>query len=195
MLKCSLCCTPCIKHNDLLDSCDIAKVLSFPYWHNNFRTKPTLSLSYSHSFDIHFKHLKSAGNDKVSLINPPAQKTSRQWQSAPYANSVRYFRRQDTLTMQSCRPRVLADTPSRRLSQCPAFNTRVYWCTLHTFFTSSTVTLSLGRPHLSCTDARPEAHAGTRVLTQRCADPRTFPTKTSLCSLHMFSHKNGSDVT
>ena len=177
------------------DSCDIAKVLSSRHIDTIIFAQNQLFHFHTVTLSIFISNTSSQRGMTVSWISPPAQKTSRQWQFAPYANSVRDFRRQDTLTMQSCRPRVLADTPSRRLSQCPAFNTRVYWCTLHTFFTSSTVTLSLGRPHFSCTDARPEAHAGTRVLTQRCADPRTFPTKTSPCSLHMFSHKNGSDMT
>ena len=34
-----------------------------------------------------------------------------------------------------------------------------------------TVTLSLGRPHSSCMDARPEAHAGTKGLTSHTQAP------------------------
>jgi hypothetical protein len=34
-----------------------------------------------------------------------------------------------------------------------------------------TVALSLGRPHSSCMDARPEAHAGTKGLTSNTQAP------------------------
>ena len=69
-------------------------------------------------------------NKKQVMKTPHAQSKSSV-AAYPVRNSVRWSSAELITT------RVLTDTPPRRSSQCPAFDTYVYWWNLHIFSTSS----------------------------------------------------------